>query len=118
MNITVVAAAQMGSYIAKNDDGSYYVITLDDARGIDFGDVLAGKFDRHGSLLYVVRNVTKREDVRISLENWESPLDPAIKMLLKFMSSRPGKIFVGAREFQSDKSGVEGQLREAILKAA
>jgi hypothetical protein len=117
VNITVVAAAQNGSYIAKDDDGSYYVITLDDTRDIDCGDVLAGKFDGRGSLFYAVRSVTKKEDVRICLETWESPLGPAIKMLLNFMSSGSGKIWVGARQFQSNAPGVSGRLHEAILRA-
>lgn len=117
MNITVVAAAQNGSYIAKDDDGSYYVITLDDRRDIDCRDVLAGKFDGRGSLFYAVRNVTKTEDVRICLETWESPLGPAIKMLLGFMSSRPGRVFVGRMQFRSDAPGVASRLHEAILRA-
>jgi hypothetical protein len=116
MNITVVAAAQNGSYIAKDVDDSYYVITLDDTRDIDCGDVLGGTFDGHGSLSYSVRNVTKKEDVRICLEDWESPLIPAIGILLNFMSWRPGKILVGNKEFKSVTPGVAGQLREAILK--
>jgi hypothetical protein len=118
MNVRVVAAAQIGSFIAVDEEGWYYVLTLDDGRrGIDCGDVLAGRFDGSGGLFYSVRNLTKQGDVRICLESWESTVVTAIGTVLSFMSSRPGKIFVGGKEFKSDAPGVGDRLREAILRA-
>jgi hypothetical protein len=118
MDVRVVAAAEIGSFIGVDEEGSYYVLTLDDRRrGIDCGDVLAGRFDGSGSLSYLVRNVTKKENVRICLESWESTAVTAIGMVLSFMASRPGKIVVGGKEFNSDAPGVAEQLRAAILGA-
>jgi len=116
MNITLVAAADVGAYIARDHDGAYYVVTLDDTRDMHCGDVLAGAFDGEGALFYTVRNLTQREDVRICLEYWESPLGPAIDMFLSSISSRPGKILVGQIQFPSDASGLANLLEKAILK--
>jgi hypothetical protein len=77
MKIQIVAAADIGSFVARDEDWAFYVLTLDDVREIDCGDVLSGTFDGVGSLFYPVRNLTKGEDVRICLETWESPLAPA-----------------------------------------
>lgn len=115
MNIRIIAAAAIGSYNAVDDDGWYYVITW--TRDIECGDVLAGNFDGRGSLFYAVRNVTKRENVRICLENWESALGPAIKMLMNFMASKPGRIWIGPMQFQSDAPGVASRFHDAIVRA-
>jgi hypothetical protein len=117
MNIKVVATAGNGSFIARDHEHAYYVLTLDDSREIECGDVLAGNFDGHGSLFYSVRNESKGENVRICLENWESPLEPAIKMVLNFMKGRAGKIIVGGAAMASDAPDVAGRLYEAIKRA-
>lgn len=58
MNIRVVAAAANGSFIATGN-GSFYVLTIDDTRPIEIGNVLSGTFDGHGvcSTRFVVKPV-------------------------------------------------------------
>ena len=116
MNIRVVATADIGSFIARDKEWAYYVLTLDDSREIDFGDSITGTFDGRGSLFYEVRNVTKGEDVRICLETWETSLTTSIEMLLGFMASHPGKIFVGPKRFESNAPGVAHLLEQEIRK--
>lgn len=117
MKIRIVAVGDIGSYIAVDDNGGYYVLTLDDTHDIELGDILSGTFDGHGSLFYSVRNLTKREDVRICLENWDCLLVAAIESLLSLMRSRSGSIVTGSKRFLSHSDGVADQLRDEILRA-
>jgi hypothetical protein len=43
MKIQIVAAADIGSFVARDEDWAFYVLTLDDVREIDCGDVLSGR---------------------------------------------------------------------------
>jgi len=103
----------IGSFIAADEDGSYIVLTLDDTRDIDLGDVLSGTFDGHGSLFYSVRNLTKSEDIRICLENWECALSAAIQSLLSMIRS-PCGITAGSGRFISDADDVARKLFDEI----
>ncbi len=117
MNVRLVAVSEIGSYIGVNAEGSYFVLTLDDSRELQLGDVLSGTFDGQGSLFYSVRNLTRQEHVRICLENWDCPVAGAIDSLLALMRSRPGSIYAGSQRFVSDAEGVADQLREEILRS-
>ena len=117
VNIHIVAAAVIGSFIAADPNGSYVVITLDDTKDIKVGDVLAGSFTDSDGLFKTVRNVTRREEVRICLESWDCTLDQAIKLILKFMESKPGVIIAGAKRLVSDANDVAGQLRNEIIRS-
>lgn len=114
MDIRVVAAAHIDSYIGVDRDECFHVISLDDTRRIDCGDVLRGVFDGKGNLFYKVRNVTKREDVRICLEDWGCPLEAAIETLLDFMATRHGLIQVANVFFQSHSPEIKIKLKKAI----
>lgn len=117
VNIRIVAAAVIGSFIAADPNGSYVVITLDDTKDIEVGDVLAGSFTDSDGLFKTVRNVTRREEVRICLESWDCTLDQAIKLILEFMKSKAGVIVAGAKRLVSDANDVAGQLRNEIIRS-
>jgi hypothetical protein len=117
MNIRMVAAAVIGSFVAVDSKSAYYVLTLDDdTKGIELGDILSGTFDGTGSLFYSVRNITRREDVRICLEDWECSVEVAIKHILGFMKT-PGLICAGTKRLVSDADNVATDLRSDILKS-
>ncbi len=117
MNIRIVAEADIGSFIAVGPEGNYFVLTLDDIKDIELGDVLSGTFDDDGSSPYSVKNTTEQEDVQIVLEALECSADMAIKHLLEFMRAKPGVIFVGGKRFSSDMKDIAHQIRSEILKS-
>lgn len=88
MKIRVMVVADIGSFVAAGSDGNYYMLTLDDMREIDPGDVLQGTFDGNGDSCYPVQNVTRNEEVRICLEEFECSLEGAVDSLLSLY--KPG----------------------------
>lgn len=115
MNIRVVAFANIGTFIAGDSDGNCHVITLDDTKDIDLGDVLSGKFDGMGSLFYSVDNLTKRQSVRICLEHWDCDLAGAVQALLDFAGVT--SVDAGAKRFVAQTPDVARQIQDEILRS-
>ena len=64
--------------MAHQEGEGYLVFSLDDALDIDLGDILAhSSWTDCDGFFFEVRNLTKRENVRICLENWSMNLDAA-----------------------------------------
>ena len=113
MNIRVVAIANIGTFVAgDSDDENYCVITLDDTKDIEIGDVLSGTFDGQGSLFYTVQNSTKREPVRICLEHWECDLPGAVQALLDFKGVQT--VLAGSKRFVTDTHDVARRIVREI----
>ena len=91
MQIKVVAKNDKGCFAGLDSEGNYYVLTLDDIREIQLGDVLEGEFDGIGSLFYSVRNLSQGGSVKICLESWESTQAQAFDFLGKL--GAPTKIY-------------------------
>ena len=116
MEIRVVAAADIGSYIGLDEEGGFYVLTLNDTKDIELADLLLGRLQGHGTHS-TVRNVMTGEDVEICLESWDCPLDFAINMLLSMMAGRRCSIAAGSKQFRADAPNVGVLLRNEILQS-
>ncbi len=91
MKVTVTAKSDKSVFAAVDADGNYVIISLDDIRDIELGDVLSGDFDGDGNLSKTVRNVTQGHEVRICLEDWECNRAHALEQLQRIGS--PSQIF-------------------------
>jgi hypothetical protein len=114
MKIRIVAIANIGTFMAGDADGNYSVITLDDTKDVDLGDVLNGTFDGRGSLFYSVDNLTKKEKVRICLEHWDCTLAGAIQALLEFNGVRT--VDAGAKRFVIKSMDAARQIHAEIAR--
>jgi hypothetical protein len=112
MKITVVAIANIGTFVAGDRDENYCVITLDGTKDIDLGGILSGTFDGRGSLFYTVNNLSKRETVRICLEHWECSLPGAIQSLLEFNGVHT--FLAGRKRFVLDSQDTAGKIVREI----
>lgn len=87
MNLRIVAKSNRGVFAGIEEDG-YVVLSMDDTKDIELGDVLSSATwtDRDG-LFKTVQNITKREQVRICIENWSCPRTVAYESLRRLNSA-------------------------------
>lgn len=114
ITIKVVAMSDRGVFIGAHED-QHCVFSLGDTHEISIGDRLRGDFHGHSASTFAAKNLTRKDSPWIVLEDWESPLDGAIALLLKFGS--PEYAYAGAKRIATNSGDVVLQLREEILRS-
>ena len=108
MTVQVVATSDVGTLIAHELEGKYFVLTMNGARQVEFGDWLMGEFHGGDQLVYSVYNLTKKKAVKICLEAWECSLVEAVAAILSLEQVR--FVDAGGARFMADSEGVANKL--------
>jgi hypothetical protein len=112
IKIRVVAMNERDVFIGVSD-GEYCVFSLGDSHEIEVGDILLGDFHGRGASTFAAKNLTRSGSPWIDLEDWESPLDKAIGLLLKFGS--PAFVVAGVKRIATDSDDVVLKIRDGIF---
>jgi len=91
MKLKIIAKSDRDIFVGVDADGDYSVVSLDDTKEIELRDVLSAKAwnDREGEWK-TVKNLTKKESVRICLESWGCSRASAFDLLRRL--NNPAKI--------------------------
>lgn len=85
MKLKIVAMSNRDVFVGTDEDGEYVVLSLDDTRDISLGDNLSHK-DWETTGRETVKNLTKREDVEVCIEDWGCSKARAFALLEKLNS--------------------------------
>jgi len=89
MKLTIVAKSDREVFAGIDENGDFVVLSLDDSREIELGDVLShGDWNTVG--FETVTNLTKAGSVRICIEDWGCAKARALDLLRRLNS--PTKI--------------------------
>jgi hypothetical protein len=106
-----------GWSIGRDDDGHYYVITPHDVRDIDVGDVICGDFEAFFYCSRSVYCVSKKKEVRITLEGSKVSLDEAVEHFLD-STGVPAQVFFMTRHLAiMDFHDRDHQFRDEIARS-
>jgi len=81
MKVQIIAKIELPVYVACDGQGVCMVLSLEDARPLELGDVLNGDFEGPGDLDVTVEDVTQRRSVRVRLEDWACSREHALQRL-------------------------------------
>jgi hypothetical protein len=82
MKLKIIAKSDRGVFVGHNEEYDYVVLSLDDIKDIDLSDLLSSEtWDDQGGLFRSVKNLTKKETIRICIENWSCSRDVAFEFL-------------------------------------
>lgn len=102
--------------IASDNEGNYYVFTLYDAGDIEVGDVIRGEFEGSFYSFGPVYCVTKKKEIKISLECAKVPLESAAKEFLN-QTGTPAEIsFVSGVRIITDVPDKIRQITDEISR--
>ena len=100
-----------GFFIAAHNDG-YCVFSLANPKQVELGDRLWCDVHGHSASTIRASNLTRQDELRIDLVDWESSLDGAIGHLLKLGS--PEYVHAGSKRIAMNSDNVFIQLQEEI----
>jgi len=112
MEIKIVAFNDAEVYAGIGTVDDYYIISLNENKEIEIGDVLSGIFDSSEDLNKDINNITKNYKVNIYLESWQCSLNAAIDHLLHLGS--PKRVYAATKDFAADSDNVISNLRREI----
>jgi hypothetical protein len=91
MKLTIIARSDRDAFAGVDADGDYSVLSLDDTKEIELGDILSAEaWNDRGGEWKTVKNLTKKESVRICLESWGRSKAAALDLLRRL--NNPTKI--------------------------
>lgn len=82
MNLSIVGKSDRAVFAGIDEKGEYVVFSLDDIKDIEIGDILSTeRWGTPGRFFKTVKNLTKRHEVRICIEDWDCSRERAAELL-------------------------------------
>ena len=107
---------RLETVIARDNDRNYYILTIHDARDVQVGDVLRGDFEAVLDCFRSVYCVSKKQEVKISLECAKIPLEWAVEEFLDKTGIPTEIFFMSGNRIITDVPDKNRQIIDEILR--